>query len=124
MNPINPTGGEGRDPYLPASQGVDITEFRRRSARAEVQSANLLKAIMVMADRDAVPDLRIAPRQCRNYRAEIARLDALSRTRALTEAESILLERMLWRVERKGTRRADYGTNKALARVGVERRAA
>lgn len=57
----------------------------------------------------------------RNYQAAIDELDAISRTRALTEAESIMLERMIWRVEKKGTRRSDYGSNKVLARAGIKR---
>lgn len=56
----------------------------------------------------------------RDYKAEIKRLDDLSRTRALTEAESLLLERYLTRVHRKSTR-APYGNTKALARAGVKR---
>ena len=40
----------------------------------------------------------------RNYAAEVARLDAISRTRALTDAESIELERLLWRIETKSQR--------------------
>lgn len=59
----------------------------------------------------------------RDYHAEIERLDALSRLRALTEPESVLLERAIWRVEKKGTRRATYGENRVLARLGIERRA-
>lgn len=55
----------------------------------------------------------------RDYRAEIQRLDALSRTRALTELESVMLERFMWRVERKGKRRASYGSRIALARAGL-----
>lgn len=38
----------------------------------------------------------------RDYQAEVDRLDALSRTRALTDAESVKLERFLSRIHRKG----------------------
>lgn len=58
----------------------------------------------------------------RDVRARIRELDELSRTRALTEAESIMLERLLWRVDGHGSRRAVYGENKALARAGIGRR--
>lgn len=58
----------------------------------------------------------------RDYRAEIKRLDQLSRTRALTEVESVMLERFMWRVERKGTRRASPGSGIALARAGIKPR--
>lgn len=61
-------------------------------------------------------------RQRRNYRAELQRLDELSRTRALSEPESILLERLIWRTEKKSSRRAGYGDNKTLARMGIKRR--
>lgn len=53
----------------------------------------------------------------------IRQLDALSRQRALTDAESIELERLLWRVDKKTNKRASYGENKVLARAGIERRA-
>lgn len=56
-----------------------------------------------------------------NYHTRIRELDEISRQRALTEAESITLERMLWRVERKTKPRASYGSNKELARVGIKR---
>lgn len=56
-------------------------------------------------------------------RFRIRELDILSRQRALTEAESIQLERLLWRVEKKTAKRASYGSNKVLARAGIERRA-
>ena len=57
-----------------------------------------------------------------DYHAEIARLDAISRTRALSEVESIILERLIWRVENKTKRRASFGENKILARAGIGRR--
>lgn len=57
-----------------------------------------------------------------NDAMELARLDGLSRTRALSEAESIMLERLLWRVDKKSACRASYGSNKELARAGIKRR--
>lgn len=54
--------------------------------------------------------------------AEIERLDRIGHTRALTEVESILLERMIWRVDRGSRKRARWGENKELARAGIGRR--
>ena len=57
----------------------------------------------------------------RDYAGEVARLDALSRTRALTDAESLLLERYLSRLGNK-PKRAPVGNTKELARHGMKRR--
>lgn len=55
-----------------------------------------------------------------DYEKEVAQLDAISRERALTDAESLLLERFLSRIYCK-TRRAPYGNTKELARQGFSR---
>jgi hypothetical protein len=56
-----------------------------------------------------------------DYRAAIDRLDAISRQRALTDQESLLLERFIMRVESK--RRVTYDNLKECARLGMKRHA-
>lgn len=50
--------------------------------------------------------------------AERARLDALSRERALAADESLTLEWCLWRIEGGRMR---WGLNKEVARLGIKR---
>lgn len=52
------------------------------------------------------------------FQAEADRIDQLSKTRALTETESLELERFIALAE---GRRVPSGLNKALARRGVKR---
>lgn len=54
----------------------------------------------------------------RDYRAELERLDELSKLRALTDAESMLLQRCIDNVDGQ---RASYGHNKEMARLGIGR---
>jgi branched-subunit amino acid ABC-type transport system permease component len=55
-----------------------------------------------------------------DYRAQIALLDELSRSRALTMAESIMLERLIYKSRTGARQRATYGSNKELARAGIK----
>jgi hypothetical protein len=56
-----------------------------------------------------------------DYLAMIECLDQISRQRALTDQESLLLERFIMRVENK--RRVPYGNVKECARLGMKRHA-